>query len=77
MIGAVLLLELAIVALYLVSDDHVRFGLIAIFTSLFAASLTIFSNARRAEMFAATAAYAAVLVVSLSGNLNNGGDSSR
>ena len=69
-IGATLLLEVAIVALYFVTDNHVRFGLIALFTGLFAAALGLLSNARRAEMFGATAAYAAVLVVFISGNLN-------
>lgn len=70
-VGAVLILEVAIVALYVVTNNHIRLGLVALFTSLFAATLTVFSNARRAEMFAATAAYAAVLVVFLSGNLSN------
>jgi hypothetical protein len=61
--------------LYLVTNDRIRFVLIAVFTALFAAVVSLFSNARRAEMFAATAAYAAVLVVFVSGNLNSGGGS--
>ena len=69
-IGATILLEVAIVVLYLVKSDHTRFGLVAVFVSLFAAAVSFLSNASRAEMFAATAAYAAVLVVFLSGNLN-------
>ena len=36
------------------------------FTTLFAASVGILTNARRAEVFGATAAYAAVLVVFVS-----------
>ena len=72
-IGATLLLEAAIVALYLVTNDHIRFGLIALFIGLFAGAISLFSNARRAEMFASTAAYAAVLVVFVSGNLTSGG----
>ena len=74
-IGATLLLEVAIVASYVVTNDHIRFRLIAIFTTLFATALSIFSKARRAEMFAATATYAAVLVVFLSGNLSSAGGS--
>ena len=74
-IGAALLLEVAIVALYIVTNDHVRFGLIAVFTSVFAAALSLLSNARRVEMFGATAAYAAVLVVFLSGNLSSASSS--
>ena len=69
-IGATLLLEVGIVALYLVRSDRTRFGLIAAFVSLFAAAVSFLSNASRAEMFAATAAYTAVLVVFVSGNLN-------
>lgn len=74
-IGATLFLEVAIVTLYVVTNDHIRFGLIAVFASLFAAALSVLTNACRVEMFAATAAYAAVLVVFLSGNLNNGKES--
>ncbi|KAF8541277.1 hypothetical protein BDD12DRAFT_908821, partial [Trichophaea hybrida] len=44
-----------------VKSDSGRLWLIALFTSLFAASFSIFSNARRADIFAASAAYAAVL----------------
>ena len=68
---AALLLEGAIVALYLVTSPHVKLGLLALFTALFAASVGLLTNARRSEMFAATAAYAAVLVVFVSGNLSN------
>jgi hypothetical protein len=38
----------------------------------FAGSLALFTNARRQDVFAATAAYAAVLVVFISGNLGSG-----
>ncbi|OAL07678.1 hypothetical protein IQ06DRAFT_264843 [Phaeosphaeriaceae sp. SRC1lsM3a] len=72
-IGATLLLEAAIVALYLVTNDRSRFALIAVFISLFAIAVSVLSNARRPEMFAATAAYAAVLVVFVSGDLSSGG----
>ena len=68
-ICATLLLEAAIVALYLVTNIHVRFVLIAVFTTMFATALNFLSNARLVEMFGASAAYAAVLVVFLAGNL--------
>jgi hypothetical protein len=50
-------------------------GLLTVFTLLFAGSIGLLTNARRAEVFAATAAYAAVLVVFVSGDLGerNGG----
>ena len=72
-ICATLLLEAAIVALYVVTNVHIRFGLIAIFTTVFATALNFFSNARLVEMFGASAAYAAVLVVFLAANLDSGG----
>ncbi|KAH6860512.1 hypothetical protein B0T12DRAFT_454589 [Alternaria alternata] len=60
---AALLLIGAVVVLYNVTSPNWRLGLIATFTSLFAGSVGLLTNARRAELFAATAAYAAVLVV--------------
>lgn len=66
---AALLLEGAIVALYLVTNPRIRLGLIALFMVLFALGIGLLSNAKRSEMFAATAAYAAILVVFVSGNL--------
>lgn len=71
-IMAALLLEGAILALYLVTSPHVRLGLIALFMVLFAGGIGLLSNAKRSEMFAATAAYAAVLVVFVLGNLGGG-----
>ncbi|KAF2820692.1 hypothetical protein CC86DRAFT_304555 [Ophiobolus disseminans] len=65
---AVLLIG-AIVNLYLVSNPKAVLGLVAMYTMLFAASVALCTNARRAEVFAATAAYAAVLVVFVSGEL--------
>lgn len=43
--------------------------MIAAFTVLFAVSVGLLTNAKRVEIFAATAAYAAVLVVFVSGDL--------
>lgn len=67
-LAAVLLIG-AIVTLYLVSSPEAKLGLVAMFTLLFAASVALCTNAKRAEVFAATAAYAAVLVVFVSGDL--------
>ncbi|KAF1947644.1 hypothetical protein EJ02DRAFT_439862 [Clathrospora elynae] len=53
---AALLLIGAIVVLYMVRSPDWRLGLIAAFTTLFAGSVGLLTNARRAELFAATAA---------------------
>lgn len=66
---AAILLIGAIVNLYLVVDPSAKLGLVAMYTALFATSVALCTNARRAEIFAATAAYAAVLVVFVSGDL--------
>ncbi|ORY09579.1 hypothetical protein BCR34DRAFT_540591 [Clohesyomyces aquaticus] len=62
----------AIVSLYSVSSPRKKLGIIAAFTTLFAANVGLLTNARRAELFAASAGYAAVLVVFVSGNLGVG-----
>ena len=67
-----LALEAPIVALYLVSNDQIRFGLIAFFTIIFATAIKFLSHARLVELFGASAAYAAVLVVFLANNLDKG-----
>ncbi|KAH9209295.1 hypothetical protein DL95DRAFT_466970 [Leptodontidium sp. 2 PMI_412] len=56
MILAALILIVTIVTLYLVTNNHVRLGLICAFTVGFALSIHLLTNARRAELFAATAA---------------------
>ncbi len=58
----------AVVALNYVQSQSWRIALIGIFTVLFAGSVGLLTTASRAEVFAATAAYATVLVVFLSGN---------
>jgi len=55
--------------LYYVSRDQVKLALIAVYTLGFALSISLISKARRADIFAASAAYAAVLVVFVSGDL--------
>lgn len=70
MIAAVLMIG-AILDLYFVKRPISKLGLTAGFTMLFAISVGTLTNARRAEMFGATAAYAAVLVVFVSGDPGN------
>jgi hypothetical protein len=42
--------------LYNIKTDDLKLGLIALFTIIFAASVGLLTNARRAEVFGATAA---------------------
>ncbi|PMD67495.1 uncharacterized protein K444DRAFT_550925 [Hyaloscypha bicolor E] len=58
----------AIMSLHFVKPMGIRLGLVGIFTTLFAASITLLTHARRIEVYGATAAYAAVLVVFISVN---------
>ena len=51
-----------------------RLGIIAGYTTMFATCVGLLTNARRSEVFAACAAYAAVLVVFVSGNLGSGSE---
>jgi hypothetical protein len=46
----------AIIALHLVKPMGIRLGLVGVFTTLFAASLTLLTHARRIEVYGATAA---------------------
>ncbi|EUC29461.1 hypothetical protein COCCADRAFT_29450 [Bipolaris zeicola 26-R-13] len=68
-LNAAALLVGAIVTLYAISSEKSKLGVIALFTALFAANVGILTNSRRSEVFAATAGYAAVLVVFVSGNI--------
>lgn len=68
MIAGVLLFG-AILNLYYVTDEQKRLGLIAGYTMAFAICVGLVTKARRSEVFAACAAYAAVLVVFVSGSL--------
>jgi hypothetical protein len=69
LILAAVLLVGAIVHLYFVLDPAAKLGFVAMYTMLFSSSVALCTNARRVEVFAATAAYAAVLVVFVSGDL--------
>ncbi|ETS84157.1 hypothetical protein PFICI_02182 [Pestalotiopsis fici W106-1] len=72
---ATLLLFLPIYTLYNISTSRaaLTLGLIAMFTVLFACGIVVLINARRAEVFGACAACAAVLVVFVSGDFSGTG----
>ena len=53
---SVMLLIGAIVVLFIVKPIGQRLGVVGSFTFLFAASIALLTNSRRAEVFAATAA---------------------
>ena len=53
---SVILLVGAMVSLYEVTSERARLGLVAAFTVLFAASIGLLTNAKRTEIFTATAA---------------------
>ena len=59
----------AIYNLYYVGKDQIKLGLIAGYTVAFALCISLVTNARRSEIFGVCAAYAAVLVVFVSGDL--------
>ena len=67
-LAAVLLLG-AIISLYIVQNKHALLGMISGWTVLFASCVGLLTSARREQIFGATAAYAAVLVVFVSGSL--------
>ncbi|KAK3986764.1 hypothetical protein QBC44DRAFT_332719 [Cladorrhinum sp. PSN332] len=59
----------AIVSLFYIRDPGARLGVISAWTIGFGLSLRLLTNAKRAEIFASSAAFAAVLVVFVSGDL--------
>lgn len=63
----------AITGLYFVTNQSARLGMIAAFTMMFGLSLRLLTNAKRADIYGSSAAYAAVLQVFVSGNLNQPG----
>ncbi|ORY16611.1 hypothetical protein BCR34DRAFT_476044, partial [Clohesyomyces aquaticus] len=72
---ATFLLIGAIISLHFVTSAEAKLGLVTTYTLLFAMTVALLTNARRAEDFAATAAYAAVLVVFVSGDLGGSNSS--
>lgn len=55
LVAAVLLIG-PITGLYFVANDAAKLGMIAAFTAVFSLSVGLMTNARRTEIFAATAA---------------------
>jgi hypothetical protein len=70
-IVAAILLIAPILALYFVTEPDSRLGLVIAFIIFFAAALAVSTGASRDSIFAATAAYTAVLLVFVSGDLGN------
>lgn len=68
-IFAAVLLVVAIISLYIVNDPTTKLGLVVAYTFVFALSIALLTNARRVEIYGAAAAYAAVLVVFISGTI--------
>ncbi|RYP21279.1 hypothetical protein DL765_002328 [Monosporascus sp. GIB2] len=71
MICAAVLLVVAIVTLYIVNNPTAKLAMVAAYTVLFALSIALLTNSRRAEIYGTAAAYAAVLVVFISGDLGS------
>jgi hypothetical protein len=69
-IFAAILLVGAVTTLFFARKTGAKLGILAGYTSLFAASVGGLTSAKRQEVFAATAAYAAVLVVFVSGDFD-------
>jgi formate/nitrite transporter FocA (FNT family) len=68
---AATLLVGSILALYFVANDAARLGILLAFIITFAFGVATTTSASRDSIFAATAAYAAVLIVFISGDLSN------
>jgi hypothetical protein len=75
-ISAIVLLIGAVIVLYFVTNPKAQLTILCGWTAFFALTLGLLTNARRQDVFAATAAYAAVLVVFVSGNLGSQANSS-
>ncbi|KAL2061004.1 hypothetical protein VTL71DRAFT_9056 [Oculimacula yallundae] len=65
-IAASIVIDVAVVVLYIVQDEKIKLGLMGLFTRLFAASLAILTDGKRTDIILATAACATVLVVFVS-----------
>lgn len=61
MVGAMVLLKNC-------KGDGARLAVVSVFTFAFSAGVGLLTNARRSEVYATTAGYAAVLVVYVSGS---------
>jgi hypothetical protein len=69
-IGAILVL-IPVIVLHFIRDPDMRLVVIVIFSLVFTACMVQFTDARRSEVFAATAAFVAVQVVYVGSTLNN------
>ena len=69
MIWSILLILGPIYFFYFVKNQTAVLGMLSAFVTAFGLSVGLLTSARRAEVFAASAAYAAVLVVFVSGPL--------
>lgn len=67
---AVILLVGSILTLYYVRGDSARLGILMAYIIIFAFGVALTTGANRDSIFASTAAYAAVLIVFISGDLN-------
>ena len=67
---------MAVLSILINHSWKIRLGVVATFSALFACVIGLLTHARRAEVFASSAAYAAVLVVYVSGGLGPAGGSS-
>lgn len=65
------LLTCPIIVLYFVTNPNARLALVILFILIFALGISVSTSANRDAIFAATAAYSAVLVVFVSGDLAN------
>ena len=65
------LLTCPIIVLYFVTEPNARLALVICFILTFALGLSFSTSANRDAIFAATAAYAAILVVLVSGDRAN------
>jgi hypothetical protein len=74
---AAALLYGAILNFYFVRSEKAVLFLIATYTISFAICIWLLTNARRSEIFAACAAYAAVIVVFVSNPINSSGGSTK
>ena len=63
----------AIYNLYYVKDEQKRLGIVAGYTMAFAGCVGLVTKAKSSEVFTSCAAYAAVLVVFVSGGLGSSG----
>jgi len=68
MLYSAILSIVAIASISVVISSSAKLGLAAAYTVIFALSIAILANANKVEIFVAAAAYAAVLIVFISGN---------